>query len=297
MNKLESVEAIRTLRTRLSQKVLGQEAALEIVATWGCSWLAGAMEKAPRLLLLGPTGVGKTECALALSEAMTGREPARIDMSELQLQESVNMLLGNRSGDPGRLQFYLTERPFPLLLMDEVEKAHPRVLDLLLQMLEPGHITTADGTRLDLVSVPIVCTSNLATTAVADVHTLSAQAVEEHVLAQVRKQLRPEILNRFDALVVFQPLELSAQTAIVRYQLERYLSWLTTKGYKITISDDAERFLLLRGFDRTWGARPLCRAIRHHIGKAIVANLLRGHDGNGILRIEGNELLLTNCPV
>ncbi len=296
MIRKNNLEAIRTLPAQLSRRVLGQSAALEAIATWGCSWLAGVLEKAPRILLLGPTGVGKTECALALSEAMTGREPARLDMSEFQLQESVGALLGDRTGDAGRLRPLLVGSPRPLLLLDEIEKAHPRVLDLLLQMLEPGHLTTGDGQRIDLTPVPIVCTSNLATAAVADVQSLSAQVVEEHILAQVRKHLRAETLNRFDALVVFQPLDLDAQHAIVRYQLDCYLRWLETRGYRVTATEEVEQFLLLRGFDRSWGARPLRRAMRQHVGKAIVTALLRDHDGSGTLAVDGAELSLQELP-
>ena len=294
--KIEKLALMHTLPTCLTSRVLGQCDALATIGTWGRSWLAGVLEKAPRVLLLGPTGVGKTECALALSEAMTGRAPARLDMSEFQLQESVGSLLGDRVGDTGRLSPLLVGSPLPLLLLDEIEKAHPRVLDLLLQMLEPGHLTLADGTPIDLTQVVIVCTSNLATAAVTDVHALSTQALEDYVLEQVRHELRLETLNRFDAIVVFRPLDLEVQEMVLQLHLEQYLHWLVTQGFHIQPTPEAARWLMLRAFDQRWGARPLRRAIRFHIGQAIVAALLRGESGSGRLGVEGQQFILRSTP-
>lgn len=290
----EQITRLRSLPEQLSGRVLGQEVALATVSALGRHWLAGLLEKAPRILLLGPTGVGKTECALALAEALHGEPPLRIDMSEHQRAEALDVLLGNRSGDPGLLQQTLSGSPSRLLLLDEIEKAHPRVLDLLLQMLEPGHLTTAGGVHLDLTTTPILCTSNLATAAVTDVRQLSAQALEDHVMEQVRRELRPETLNRFDAIVLFQPLDLSAQEKVLRLQLDQYLAWLGAKDIRITSSPEAERYLMLRGFDAHWGARPLRRVIRFHIGEAIIEALLRGDPGSGQLFVEQQQLRLRN---
>ena len=288
----EQITRIRSLPDQLTRCVLGQEAALTTVSALGRHWLAGLLEKAPRILLLGPTGVGKTQCALTLSEALHGEPPLRIDMSEHQHPEALDVLLGNRSGDPGLLQQMLSGSPSRLLLLDEIEKGHPRALDLLLQMLEPGHLTTADGVRLVLTTTPILCTSNLATAAVTDVRQLSAQALEDHVLEQVRRELRPETLNRFDAIVIFQPLDLAAQEKVLRLQLDQFLAWLAARNIRITSSPEAERYLMLRGFDARWGARPLRRAIRYHIGEAIVEALLRGDPGSGHLVVEQQQLRL-----
>jgi len=288
----EQISRLRCLSDQLTRRVLGQEAALATVSALGRHWLAGLLEKAPRILLLGPTGVGKTECALALSAALYGEPPLRIDMSEHQRHEALDVLLGNRSGDRGLLQQTLGGSSSRLLLLDEIEKAHPRVLDLLLQMLEPGHVTTADGVCLDLTTTPILCTSNLATAAVTDVRQLSAQALKDHVLEQVRRELRPETLNRFDAIVIFQPLDLAAQEKVLRLQLDQFLAWLAARNISITSSPEAERYLMLRGFDARWGARPLRRAIRFHIGEVIVEALLRGDPGSGQLVVEQQKLSL-----
>jgi len=292
MITIEQIERIRSLPEVLGCRVLGQEMALMKVSALGRHWVAGIREIAPRILLLGPTGVGKTECALALAEALSGKPPVRIDMSEHQRQEALDVLLGNRSDDPGLLQQKLLDSPSRLLLLDEIEKAHPRVLDLLIQMLEPGHITTADGTCLDLRSTPILCTSNLATAAITDVRLLSAQTLEDHVLAQLSHELRPETLNRFDAVVVFQPLNLGAQEKVLRLQLDQYLAHLSTQDIHITPSPEAECFLMLRGFDARCGARSLRRAIRFHVGEVIVEALLRGEPCSGQLVVEQQRLSL-----
>ena len=291
------ITQIRSLPQQLSDQILGQEAALTVVAALGRHWLAGVREMAPRILLLGPTGVGKTECAIALAEALTGQLPTRIDMSEHQRQEALDVLLGNRSGDSGLLRQKLSTSTSIMLLLDEIEKAHPRVLDLLIQMLEPGHVTTAGGCHIDLTPVPILCTSNLATAAVTDVHRLSAQAMEDHVLEQVRRELRPETLNRFDAIVLFQPLDLAAQEKVLRLQLDQYLAWLAARDIKICSSPEAERWLMLRGFDHHWGARPLRRAIRFHIGEAIVESLLRDEGVSGQLVVEQQRLRLSHAAI
>ncbi len=288
----EQITRLRSLPEQLSGRVLGQETALATVSALGRHWLAGLLEKAPRILLLGPTGVGKTECALALSAALYGEPPLRIDMSEHQRHEALDVLLGNRSGDHGLLQQTLGGSPSRLLLLDEIEKAHPRVLDLLLQMLEPGHVTTAGGVRLDLTTTPILCTSNLATAAVTDVRQLSAQALEDHVLEQVRRELRPETLNRFDAIVLFQPLDLAAQEKVLRLQLDQFFAWLAARNIWITSSPEAERYLMLRGFDARWGARPLRRIIRFYIGEVIVEALLRGNPVSGQLVVDNQKLSL-----
>ena len=141
-----------------------------------------------------------------------------------------------------------------------------------------------------------MCSSDLATAAVTDVQQISAQALEEHVLEQVRRELRPETLNRFDAIVVFQPLDLAAQEKVLRLQLDQYLAWLATKEIRIQSSPEAERYLMLRGFDQRWGARPLRRAIRYHIGEAGVAALERGDSNSGQLVVEKQHLLLRRTP-
>ncbi len=287
----KQLRALAELPAQLSGRVLGQPAALLAVTALSQAWLAGLMERAPRFLFLGPTGVGKTECAQALSLALTGSAPARLDMSEFQRPESIEFLLGNLSGEPGRLRELLGDpKRQMLLLLDEIEKAHPRILDLLLQMLEPGRITTASGITLDLGAVCIVCTTNLATSALTEVQHLSAGALADHVHQYAGKELRQETLNRFDDLVLFHPLDIEAQTRVLNLQLSTYLAWLQQSDFRLESSPAVERFLLLRGFDRRWGARPLRRAIRKHISQAVVNDLLAGGDGSGELCLQEQKL-------
>lgn len=293
MKKCEAIgEKIILLEAALASRVLGQESAIRDVGAWGSAWLAGLVERAPRILLLGPTGVGKTASAEALSLALTGQPPLRFDMSEFCEPQATRWWLGDRSGDLGRLAPRVRLEEPAVLLLDEVEKAHSNVVDLLLPMLEPGHLTLANGDRVDLSQVLILCTSNVASAALVDVYEISKSAQVDHVQTQAKKELRPELLNRFDALVVFHPLEIENQQAVLSLHLQSYLEWLNTRGYQVASSPAVERFLLLRGFDRQYGARPLRRTLRRLIGDAILEDLKRGQLGSGTLAVSKDRLVL-----
>lgn len=283
---------LRKIEELLAEKVLGQPTAIADIGSLASAWLAGALERAPRMLLLGPTGVGKTASADALSEALSGKGPERFDMSEFCEPEATRWWLGNRSGDAGRLAPVLGRGQRTVLLLDEIEKAHPTVIDLLLPMLEPGHLTLASGQRLDLSNVLILCTSNVASAALVDVHEISKGAQAEHVLAQAKKELRPELINRFDAAVVFHPLDVHYQENILKLHLHTYLEWLAARGFNLRSSPAVERLLLLRGFDRQYGARPLRRVMRRMVGEAIVEDLKQGGTGHGGLTALKERLVI-----
>ncbi|MBL9170594.1 MAG: ATP-dependent Clp protease ATP-binding subunit [Verrucomicrobiales bacterium] len=286
------VEQLQRIEEFLAARVLGQASAISDIGSLTCAWLAGVIERAPRLLLLGPTGVGKTASAEAVSEAISGKGPERFDMSEFCEPEATRWWLGDRSGDTGRLAPLLQRRSRTVVLLDEIEKAHSTVIDLLLPMLEPGHLTLAGGQRLDLREVMILCTSNVASGALVDVHAITKSAQAEHVLAQARRELRPELINRFDAAVVFHPLDVNYQENILQLHLQAYLEWLVTRGFKLRSSPSVEGLLLLRGFDRQYGARPLRRVMRRMVGDAIVEDLKQGGTGSGNLVVSKDRLVI-----
>lgn len=293
MKKCEAVcEQITLLEAALASRVLGQESAIGDIGAWGSAWLAGLLERAPRILLLGPTGVGKTASAEALSLALTGQPPLRFDMSEFCEPQATRWWLGDRAGDLGRLAPRVRPGERTVLLLDEIEKAHSNVVDLLLPMLEPGHLSLANGDKVDLSQVLIICTSNVASAALVDVYEVSKSAQVEHVQTQAKKELRPELLNRFDAMVVFHPLELEHQQAVLNLHLENYLRWLLARGYRLASSPAVERFLLMRGFDRQYGARPLRRTLRRLIGDAIIDALKQLRSGSGTLAVSKDRLVI-----
>ncbi len=283
---------IRRVEDILAQRVLGQAAATTEMAALINAWLCGTTERAPRLLLLGPTGVGKTASVEAASEAVHQRGPDRFDMSEYSEPYTIGWWLGDRSGDCGRLQPIVESGQRTILLLDEIEKADPKVIRLLLQMMEPGHLTLASGRRLDLRQIPIICTSNVASAALVDVHNLLPAAQISHVLTQAKKEMRPELLNRFDAAAVFLPLDVDHQRAVLQLHLRTYLEWLDERGFRLTSSPTVERLLMLRGFDRENGARPLRRAMRRLIGDAVVEDLRKGGCGTGELRVNQDKLVI-----
>lgn len=293
MKKCEAVcGQITLLEAALASRVLGQESAIGDIGAWGSAWLAGLLERAPRILLLGPTGVGKTASAEALSLALTGQPPLRFDMSEFCEPQATRWWLGDRAGDLGRLAPRVRPGERTVLLLDEIEKAHSNVVDLLLPMLEPGHLSLANGDKVDLSQVLIICTSNVASAALVDVYEVSKSAQVEHVQTQAKKELRPELLNRFDAMVVFHPLELEHQQAVLNLHLENYLRWLLARGYRLASSPAVERFLLMRGFDRQYGARPLRRTLRRLIGDAIIDALKQLRSGSGTLAVSKDRLVI-----
>jgi ATP-dependent Clp protease ATP-binding subunit ClpB len=281
--------ALAGLRAGLHASIRGQSSALDAIAAAAVRAVLGLVEVAPRFLLLGPTGVGKTQTALTLSQAVFRREAWRLDMSEYQRQESLDNLLGTLQGEPGRLGRMTAESASGLLLMDELEKAHPLVLDLLLQMLEPGHVTLASGQRLDLRDCFIVCTSNIATADLVDLQHASPATIERHVRAQAEQVLRAEIVNRFDDVLVFAPLDYDTQVEIARLHLDALLQFLARQGYRVTADEAVVQFLVGQGFDRRMGARPLRRALQRWVGDAVAADLLAGGTGRGTLRVRADE--------
>ena len=254
--------------------------------------------------LLGPTGVGKTELAKALAEFLFDDERAmvRIDMSEYAEKHSVSRLVGAPPGyvgydEGGQLTEAVRRRPYSVVLLDEVEKAHPEVFDILLQVLDDGRLTDGQGRTVDFRNVILILTSNLGSQFLVD-PTLDEAAKRESVMSVVRGAFKPEFLNRLDEIVQFDALTVAELTRIVDLQVESLQARLTDRRLTLEVSDAAKAWLAATGFDPAYGARPLRRLVQREIGDRLARGILAGEiaDGDTVVvdRVEGeNGLTVT----
>jgi ATP-dependent Clp protease ATP-binding subunit ClpB len=288
------VEKLVHTEENLRQRVVGQDRALAAVANTVRAARAGLQDPNRPLgsfLFLGPTGVGKTETARALAEFLFDDEHAmvRIDMSEYQERHTVSRLIGAPPGyvgydEAGQLTEAVRRRPYCVILFDEVEKAHPEVLNVLLQVLDDGRLTDAQGRTVDFRNTIIIMTSNLGSQYIMEQGLTSAQ-IEERVMAAVRESFRPELLNRIDEVVIFQPLGREKITQIAEIQLREVRQRLAERNIALELTPVAKERLGDIGFDPVYGARPLRRAIQQRIVHPLAVRLLSGefHDGDTIV--------------
>ena len=303
--RLAEAETARLLKMEesLGGRVVGQEQAIGTLSRAVRRARAGLKDpKRPigSFLFLGPTGVGKTELAKALAEFMFGTEDAliKIDMSEFMERHNTSRLVGAPPGyvgfdDGGQLTEAIRRRPYAVVLLDEIEKAHSEVFNILLQILEDGQLTDAKGRRVDFRNVILIMTSNLGARQIQTPSSLGfrargegadARAEEEYGLIsakvdeELKKAFRPEFLNRVDASIVFRPLSQEEMRRIVDLLVKRIISQLRDQGHALTITDAAKDHLIKVGYDVTYGARPLRRAIQTLVEDPLAERLLRGED-------------------
>ena len=273
------------LEAHLTERVIGQDEAVTVVSNAVRRARAGLQDPNRSIgsfIFLGPTGVGKTETAKALAEFIFDDERAlvRIDMSEYMEKHAVARLIGAPPGyvgydEGGQLTEAVRRRPHAVLLFDEIEKAHPDVFNVFLQILDDGRLTDAQGRTVDFRNVVILMTSNIGS---QDILESTAggdwQAVEELVRGQLHTHFRPEFLNRVDDVVVFRPLGEAELRQIVDIQLERVTRLAAEVGVRLDVTDDTRRFLAREGFDPVFGARPLKRAIQRSLQDPLALLLL-----------------------
>ena len=288
------VEKLVHTEENLRQRVVGQDQALSAVANTVRAARAGLQDPNRPLgsfLFLGPTGVGKTETARALAEFLFDDEHAmvRIDMSEYQERHTVSRLIGAPPGyvgyeEAGQLTEAVRRRPYSVILFDEVEKAHPEVLNVLLQVLDDGRLTDAQGRTVDFRNTIIIMTSNLGSQYIMEPGLTPAQ-IEERVMAALRESFRPELLNRIDEVVIFQPLGRAQIAQIAEIQLRDLRQRLAERDMTLELTPAARERLADIGFDPVYGARPLRRAIQQRIVHPLAVRLLSGdfHDGDTIV--------------
>jgi ATP-dependent Clp protease ATP-binding subunit ClpB len=289
----ESAKLLR-MEEVIGGRLIGQKAAVRSVSDAVRRARAGISDPdrpTGSFLFLGPTGVGKTELAKALADFLFDDERAmvRIDMSEYAEKHSEARLIGAPPGyvgyeSGGQLTEAVRRRPYSVVLFDEVEKAHPDVFDVLLQVLDDGRLTDGQGRTVDFRSTILVLTSNLGSHFLVD-PTLSAEAKRDAVLSTVRSSFKPEFLNRLDDVVVFEPLGMEELTRIVELQVALLARRLADRRLELTVTPAAREWLALTGYDPAYGARPLRRLVQREIGDRLARALLAGEirDGDGVV--------------
>ena len=284
----ETQKLIR-LEEELHRRVVGQHHAVTAVANSVRRSRAGLSDPhrpSGSFLFLGPTGVGKTELARALADFLFDDERAmiRIDMSEYMEKFSVSRLIGAPPGyvgydEGGQLTEAVRRRPYSVVLLDEVEKAHPDVFNVLLQLLDDGRLTDGQGRTVDFTNVVLIMTSNLGSESIQP--DLEFEVVEERVMDAVRSHFRPEFLNRIDEIIVFERLTREDLRRIVEIQLDSLRLRLGDRRIELSVSDEALDLLAEAGFDPVYGARPLKRAIQRELADPLAYRLLSGEFGEG----------------
>jgi ATP-dependent Clp protease ATP-binding subunit ClpB len=235
-------------------------------------------------LLLGPTGVGKTETVVVATNHVFGEGKLfRFDMSEFQNQEALGLLLGARLGEIGYLGAVRERAAEGSLLFDEAEKAHPRVLDILLQLLDAARLTVATGQTLDFSGFYVWLTSNIGSAELMSLQHSNEATLERHVLTRAQQTLRPEIFARVNEKLVFHRLSYEHQLEIAEKFLSREIEFLAVRGYKLELDKTALPFLVRKGFHPKLGARPMRDAVEKLVGDAVTECLLTGRTACGML--------------
>lgn len=304
----EETERLLKMEDTLHRRVIGQQEAVEAVAKAVRRARAGLKDpKRPigSFIFLGPTGVGKTELARALAEALFGDENAmiRIDMSEYMERHTVSRLVGSPPGyvgyeEGGQLTERVRRKPYSVVLLDEIEKAHPEVFNILLQVLEDGRLTDAHGRTVDFRNTVVIMTSNVGANLIEHSGSIgfqisqdeardNYQKMKNNVLDELKRTFRPEFLNRIDEVIVFHALNKEEIQSIVDLMARPLYRQLEEKGIKLELTEDVKEFLAKEGFDPHFGARPLRRAVQRFIENPLSEELLKGNLGPGtVLRAE-----------
>ncbi|MET2847905.1 ATP-dependent chaperone ClpB [Vibrio owensii] len=306
VSKMLEAEKEKLLRMEevLHKRVIGQAEAVEVVSNAIRRSRAGLSDPNKPIgsfLFLGPTGVGKTELCKTLASFMFDSEDAmvRIDMSEFMEKHSVARLVGAPPGYVGYEEGgYLTEsvrrKPYSVILLDEVEKAHPDVFNILLQVLDDGRLTDGQGRTVDFRNTVVIMTSNLGSARIQEnFATLDYQGIKNEVMDVVSKHFRPEFLNRVDESVVFHPLGQEHIKSIASIQLDRLAKRLEEKGYQLEVSEKALDLIAQVGFDPVYGARPLKRAIQQNVENPLAKSILAGQ----ILPDKKVQLIVNNDQI
>jgi len=312
----EDSERLMKLEDILHKRVIGQEEAVKAIARAirrGRVGLKDPKRPTGSFIFLGPTGVGKTELCKALAEALFGdeKEMIRIDMSEYMEKFSVSRLIGSPPGyvgyeEGGQLTEKVRRKPYSVVLFDEIEKAHPDVFNILLQILEDGRLTDSQGRLVNFRNTVIIMTSNVGARLITEPKRLGfatgdsdrAKTYEEmknNIMGELKKTFRPEFLNRVDEIIVFHPLEMDHTIQIVELMINVLANRLKQNNITLEVSDNAKAFIAKKGFDQTFGARPLRRTIQTMIEDRLSEEMLDGKVKPGdkvFIDVEDDKIVL-----
>ena len=292
---------MKSLEDVLHKRVVGQNEAVEAVAKAirrGRVGLKDPSRPIGSFLFLGPTGVGKTELSKALAEALFGNEDSmiRIDMSEFMEPHSVSKLIGSPPGyvgfdEGGQLTEKIRRKPYSVLLFDEIEKAHPDVMNMLLQILEDGRLTDSQGRTVNFKNTVVIMTSNIGARMITDKKMLGFtvsseddkkeenkqyESTKKDVMAELKKEFKPEFINRIDEIIVFHKLVEEDIMKIIDIMLNQVEKRLKDNNLDVQIDDSVKKFIFEKGFDNNYGARPLRRAIQNYVEDEISEAILDG---------------------
>jgi ATP-dependent Clp protease ATP-binding subunit ClpB len=303
-------ERLAKLEDELARRVVGQREAVEAVSNAVRRSRAGLQDPNRPIgsfIFLGPTGVGKTETARALAQFLFDDEQAmvRIDMSEYMEKHAVARLIGAPPGyvgyeEGGQLTEAVRRRPYQVVLFDEIEKAHPDVFNILLQILDDGRLTDSQGRTVDFRNVVIIMTSNVGSTYILEHGKDEWDKTQDQVTAALRQVFKPEFLNRVDDIIIFHPLGIEQLGSIVELQLGRLRKLLDEKGLTLEVSDQAKAVLAEAGFDPAFGARPLKRAIQRMIQNPLALAVLEGRFEEGdhiVADVQDGVITFVKAPV
>jgi ATP-dependent Clp protease ATP-binding subunit ClpB len=278
---------------------VGQDHAVELVADAirrGRAGLTEGHHPIGSFIFLGPTGVGKTELARTLAEFLFDDEEAmvRIDMSEYQERHSVARLIGAPPGyvgyeEGGQLTEVVRRRPYAVVLFDEIEKAHPDVFNVMLQLLDDGRLTDSKGRTVDFSNTVVIMTSNVGGAALERLAVADPARAENEVREELRHTFRPEFLNRIDEVVMFNPLKPEHMQRIIDIQARRLDAILADRGLKVRIEDSMREYLAREGYDPVYGARPLKRLVNRKIQSPLARYILEGEPARGVLITVGYD--------
>jgi ATP-dependent Clp protease ATP-binding subunit ClpB len=284
-------EKLVRMEERLHNRVIGQNEAVVAVANAvrrARSGLQDPNRPIGSFIFMGPTGVGKTELAKALAEFIFDSEQAivRIDMSEFMEKHSVARLIGAPPGYVGYEEGgYLTEavrrRPYSVVLFDEIEKAHPEVFNVLLQILDDGRMTDGHGRTVDFTNTIVIMTSNVGSQWIQELGTTQREEMEKRITEALRANFKPEFLNRIDETIIFQNLEPNEIAKIVDIQVKKLGNRLAEKNIELMLTDNARSFIAEKGYDPTYGARPLKRMIQYYLENPLSMEILKGNIREG----------------
>ncbi len=295
--KESETEKLLHIEERLKQRVVGQDEAIAAVANAIRRARAGLSDPNRPIgsfIFLGPTGVGKTELAKALAEFLFDdeRNMVRIDMSEYMERHTVSRLIGAPPGyvgyeEGGQLTEAVRRRPYSVVLFDEIEKAHPEVFNLLLQLLDDGRLTDGQGHTVDFRNTIVIMTSNIGSVLFQEMDEFNRDEIREQILQALRAHFRPEFLNRIDEIVIFNPLDILQIMRIVDLQLKQVQKRLDERKIRLELTSEARMELANRGFSHEYGARPLRRTIEREVLNPLAQKLLAREFGDGdIIRVD-----------